>query len=45
MSPIALSPEPSFRVEPLVKTKEQRFNFGATVLDLDLNNVSGRKSP
>jgi len=40
MSPVAVSPEPSFRVGPLVKTKDQKFNFGAVVTGLDLNDIS-----
>jgi alpha-ketoglutarate-dependent taurine dioxygenase len=43
MSPVAVSPEPSFRVGPLVKTKDQKFNFGAVVTGLDLNDISGKK--
>ncbi|KIX02575.1 uncharacterized protein Z518_08516 [Rhinocladiella mackenziei CBS 650.93] len=40
MSPAALSPEPSFRVEPFIKTKDQKFNFGATVIGLNLDEIS-----
>lgn len=42
MSPIALSPEPSFHIEPFIKTKDQKFSFGADVIGLDLNDISGR---
>jgi xanthine dioxygenase len=30
----------SFQVDPYGKTPEQKFNFGATVTGLDLNDVS-----
>jgi hypothetical protein len=41
MSPAALTPEPTFHVLPLIKRKEQKFNFGAVVECLDLNDISG----
>lgn len=44
MSPAALTPEPTFQVLPLIKRKDQKFNFGAIVEGLDLNNISGMLS-
>lgn len=41
MSPAALTPEPIFHVLPLIKGKEQKFNFGAVVEGLDLNDICG----
>lgn len=41
MSPAALTPEPTFQVVPLEKRKDQKFNFGAIVEGLDLNDISG----
>ncbi|KAJ5223319.1 hypothetical protein N7468_007861 [Penicillium chermesinum] len=40
MSTTAVNPEPSWRVEPIVKTKDQKFNFGAYVSGLDLSEIS-----
>ncbi|EXJ81620.1 hypothetical protein A1O1_07685 [Capronia coronata CBS 617.96] len=40
MSPAALTPEPTFQVRPVIKRKDQKFNFGAIVEGLDLNNIS-----
>jgi hypothetical protein len=41
MSPAALTPEPTFQVLPVIKRKEQKFNFGAVVEGLNLNDISG----
>lgn len=43
MSPAALTPPPSFQVLPLIKTKDQQFNFGAHVEGLDIEEISGMK--
>ncbi|KAI1613521.1 hypothetical protein EDD36DRAFT_199786 [Exophiala viscosa] len=40
MSPAALTPEPSFQVQPIIKPKDQKFDFGALVEGLDLNIIS-----
>jgi len=41
MSPVAITPEPTFTVTPIAKTKAQKFDFGAIVDGLDLNDVAG----
>ncbi|KAK5047597.1 hypothetical protein LTR84_006694 [Exophiala bonariae] len=40
MSPAALTPQPTFKVVPQTKCKDQKFNFGAVVEGLDLNDIS-----
>lgn len=41
MSPAATKDLETFEVLPFIKTKEQKFNFGANVSGLDLNDISG----
>ena len=40
MSPALLIADLPFTIETLTKRKDQKFNFGAIVSDIDLNNIS-----
>ncbi|EMC96203.1 hypothetical protein BAUCODRAFT_70747 [Baudoinia panamericana UAMH 10762] len=40
MSPAVILPEPSFVVEPFNKGPKEQYNFGATITDIDLNEIS-----
>jgi hypothetical protein len=42
MSPAMVYDEPSFTLAPIQKTPEQKYNYGAVITDLDLNDISGK---
>ena len=44
MSPGRLLAEPSFTIIPMQKELGKKTNFGATIDDLDLGNISGTSS-
>jgi hypothetical protein len=44
MSPGKLISEPSFKLTNIEKLPNEKFNFGAEVTGLDLNNISGKLS-
>jgi len=41
MSLGVLSPEPTFTLAPVKKTAQEKYNFGAVVEGIDLENISG----
>jgi hypothetical protein len=41
MSPAKLI-APTFAVTPCQKTQEEKWNYGAVITSLDLNNISGK---
>lgn len=44
MSPGKLLSEPSFKLTPVEKLENEKFNFGAVITGLDLNNINGKLS-
>ena len=41
MAPGVLAPEPTFTVNVMNKSATKKYNFGAVIDDLDLENISG----
>lgn len=42
MSPSKLLPKASFTLLPIEKSAQEKYDYGAVIVDLDLNEISGK---
>jgi hypothetical protein len=45
MAPSRLAQEPTFTVTPMIKSPQDKHDFGAVIEGIDLENINGQELP